>query len=184
MNSPLTPSIASHLDLEQTASDSAPNSDRPHDTTPDISFPESDWIIHHSQCLLNSFQHWVGRSLWTVSGSPLEQAQQLFEAPFPVVSHNTADDPIFNYGNRKALMQFNYPWEAFIEIPSRCVAPPVEQAERSQFLARSRAQGWSQNYCGTRFDRLGNSFVFHNCILWNVLDESGQYRGQAALLEL
>jgi hypothetical protein len=72
--------------------------------TSDRLFPwQQQAIINHSQRLLHSFQHWTGRSLLDVNGSPVEIAQALFEAPFVLVSHGTEPDPIFNYGNRRAL---------------------------------------------------------------------------------
>lgn len=67
-------------------------------------FPwQQEIIIRHSQRILKSFQHWTGRCLLDVSGSPQEVAQALFAASFVLASHGTEADPIFNYGNRQAL---------------------------------------------------------------------------------
>ena len=60
-------------------------------------------IIHHTQRLIYSFQLWIGKPLIEAGGTPPEQARRLFEAPIVIMSHGTQDDPIFNYGNRKAL---------------------------------------------------------------------------------
>jgi hypothetical protein len=81
-----------------------------------FSEPESPWknpqVIQHSQRLLRSFHHWTGRSLLNraslnfsaLSVKKLKRmAQDLFEAPFVVVSHGTEADPVFNYGNQQAL---------------------------------------------------------------------------------
>ena len=64
---------------------------------------QQESIILHSLRLIKSFHYWTGYSLLEVEGSPLQLAQVLFEAPFPVFSHGTEADPIYNYGNRKAL---------------------------------------------------------------------------------
>jgi hypothetical protein len=67
-------------------------------------FPwQEEVIIRHSQLLLHSYQHWTGRFLIDAIASPEEISQALFEAPFALVSHGTELDPIFNYGNRRAL---------------------------------------------------------------------------------
>jgi hypothetical protein len=47
-----------------------------------IAFPwQEEVIIRHSQRILKSFQHWTERCLLEVTGSPIEIAQALFEAP-------------------------------------------------------------------------------------------------------
>ena len=153
--------------------------DRFGETTP-IIFPESDWILQHSQHILDSFYDWTGRSLLVVSGDALERAQQLFEAPFALLSHGTEADPIFNYGNRQALLQFGYSWAEFTQLPSRCSAEPILQEERSALLAASRSQGIITNFQAIRIDRWGNPFSIQNGILWNLRDQQGQYIGQAA----
>lgn len=50
-------------------------------------------IIQHSQRILHSFKHRTGHSLLDVSGSQIEIAQALFEAPLVLVSHGTEPDP-------------------------------------------------------------------------------------------
>lgn len=66
-----------------------------------LQFPwQQEAVIRQSQRLLHSFQHWTGGSLLDVSGSLVEIAQQLFEAPFVLVSHGTEPDPVFNYMNQ------------------------------------------------------------------------------------
>lgn len=72
---------------------------------------QQEAMIRHSQRLVNSFHHWTGNSLLDVNGLPQEIAQVLFEAPFVLVSHGTESDPIFNYGNRKALELCEFSWE-------------------------------------------------------------------------
>lgn len=146
-----------------------------------MTLPESDWILQHTQHLLDSFHYWTGRSLLEVSGNEYDRAQQLFEAPFALMSHNTEADPIFNYGNRRALLQFGYTWAEFTQLPSRYSAEPIAQEERSALLAASRSQGIIENFNAVRIDRWGKRFTIRNGILWNLLDEDGIYRGQAAV---
>lgn len=150
--------------------------------TSDRLFPwQQQAIISHSQRLLHSFQHWTGRSLFEVNGSPVEIAQALFEAPFVLVSHGTEPDPIFNYGNRKALELWEFSWEDFTQMPSRKCVEPVTQEERDRLLAAAASKGYIDNYTGIRISSTGKRFQIEDVILWNVLDEQDRYCGQAAV---
>ncbi|HCF25996.1 MAG TPA: MEKHLA domain-containing protein [Cyanobacteria bacterium UBA11049] len=150
--------------------------------TSDRLFPwQQQAIINHSQRLLHSFQHWTGRSLLEVNGSPVEIAQALFEAPFVLVSHGTEADPIFNYGNRRALELWEFSWEDFTQMPSRKCVEPVKQEERDRLLAAAATKGYIDNYSGVRISSTGKRFQIEDVILWNVLDEQNQRCGQAAV---
>lgn len=141
---------------------------------------QQEAIIIHSQRLLKSFQHWLGRSLLDVSGSPEEIAQALFEAPFVLLSHGTEVDPIFNYGNRQALELWELSWAEFTRMPSRKSAEAILQQERDRLLAEAVTQGFSY-FSGIRITSTGKRFEITDGILWNVLDEQHQPCGQAAV---
>ncbi|MBD0389812.1 MAG: MEKHLA domain-containing protein [Nostoc sp. C3-bin3] len=146
-----------------------------------IEFPwQQEAIILHCQYLINSFQHWTGNSLLDVNGSPLETAQALFEAPFALVSHGTESDPIFNYGNRKALELWELSWEEFTKMPSRKSVRNVEMEDRETLLAEAATKGFVNNYSGIRTSSSGQRFLIENVLLWNILDEQNQHYGQAA----
>jgi len=138
-------------------------------------------VIHHSQRLLHSFQYWIGRSLVYASGSPAEIAQQMFEAPFVLVSHGTESDPIFNYGNRRALELWELDWEQFTRMPSRKTAEQVEQEERHRLLVETATKGFVSNFSGVRISSTGQRFAIADGIIWNVLNEQNQRCGQAAV---
>ncbi|MHC5726821.1 MAG: MEKHLA domain-containing protein [Nostoc sp.] len=145
-----------------------------------IEFPwQQEAIIHHSQRLVDSFQHWTGDYLLDVNGSPLERAKALFEAPFVLASHGTESDPIFNYGNRKALELWELSWEEFTRIPSRRSAEELVQEERDRLLAEAATKGFSY-FSVVRITRTGKRFKIPDGILWNLLDEQNQHYGQAA----
>jgi hypothetical protein len=148
----------------------------------DLQFPwQQEAVIRQSQRLLHSFQHWTERSLLDVSGSPEEIAQQLFEAPFVLVSHGTEPDPIFNYGNRKALELWELSWDEFTQMPSRKTAEPMVQEERDRLLAETAVKGFVSNFSGVRISSTGQRFKIEDGIIWNVLDEQNQQCGQAAV---
>ena len=123
----------------------------------------------------------MGRSLLDVSGSPEEIAKQLFDASFVLVSHGTEPDPIFNYGNRRALELWELSWEEFTRMPFRKTVAAVEQEERDRLLAEAATKGFVTNYVGVRTSSSGKRFYIEDTILWNVLDEQNQRSGQAAV---
>lgn len=146
-----------------------------------MTFPwQQPAIILHSQRLLQSFHHWLGRSLLDVTGSPKEVAQALFAAPFVLVSHGTEEDPIFNYGNRQALELWELSWKEFTRMPSRKTAEAILQQERDRLLSEAANQGFSY-FSGVRITSTGKRFEITDGILWNVVDEQHQYCGQAAV---
>ena len=147
-------------------------------------YPATTEIIQHSELLCRSFQHWLGKPLLpSVVGqqlSPEAQAQALFEAPFVVVSHGTQADPIFNYGNAKALELWELDWEALTTMPSRETAEGEEQPDREKMLEQAKAQGYFDGYVGDRTTGSGKRFRMEDGLIWTLLDEAGNYRGQAA----
>ncbi|MBA3920339.1 MAG: MEKHLA domain-containing protein [Nostocaceae cyanobacterium] len=142
---------------------------------------QQDTIIHHSQRLLHSYHHWTGHHLFDRNCERAELAELLFTAPFVLVSHGTEPDPIFNYGNRKALQLWEISWEEFTQMPSRKSAPEIVKQERASLLSEAATEGFSSNYSGIRISSTGKQFYIEDTSLWNVLDEQNQRRGQAAM---
>lgn len=93
---------------------------------------QPEWITQ-TQIILDSFAKLLNRDLIDRSGSEEEQSQRLFEAPFVVVSHNTAEDPILNYGNETALRLWEADLETLTAMPSRKTAELVHRDERASF---------------------------------------------------
>ncbi len=146
-----------------------------------IQFPwQQVAVIRHSQRLLNSFKHWTGHSLLEMSGSPAQIAQALFEVPFPIFSHGVESDPIYNYGNRKALELWEVSWEQLVEMPSRYSAEPVAQEERLRLLNQVTTKGYLTDSQGVRVSRTGKRYMISDFTIWNLLDEENQPCGQAA----
>lgn len=144
--------------------------------------PDSDPLrwIDHTQTLLDSFHHWLGRELISRNGAREEQARLLFEAPFVVVSHGTESDPILNYGNRTALGLWEIDIETFLQTPSRQTAEPVHRDERDRLLERTTRDGFVDDYQGIRISHRGRRFRIDRAIVWNLHDATGQRVGQAA----
>ncbi len=133
----------------------------------------------HTNLLLRSYQALLNKHLLSsCSGQTI--GQQVFEADFALLSHNTDSDPLFNYGNRLALELFELSWNEFIGMPSRFSAEPLLREEREHLLATVAAKGFIDDYSGVRITKSGKRFLIQQAVVWNVYDLSGNYYGQAA----
>ena len=147
----------------------------------DLSLPfrQAAWVERTKQ-MLDSYRHWLGHELIDRGGDALAQSEQLFAAPFVVVSHGQQPDPIFNYANRLALELFEMDLPTFLATPSRLSAEPVHRRERQRLLDRTARQGFVDDYQGIRIAASGRRFRIERAIVWNVLDVTGVKIGQAA----
>ncbi len=141
-------------------------------------FPPMDleWL----RWLLDSYALWLERELIDRSGDMEQQSERLFLAPFVVVSHVDSDDPILNYGNRKALELWEMTWDEFTTTPSRLTAEPMNRDERARMLRLVTTHGFISDYRGVRISRTGRLFLVEHATVWNVVDEDRGRRGQAA----
>ncbi|WP_284312013.1 MEKHLA domain-containing protein [Labrys miyagiensis] len=130
----------------------------------------------------SSFTRLVGRPLIPTHGTEAEPAHWLYErAPFCVLAHNTADDPIFIYGNKAVQRCFEYDWEELTRLPSRLSAELPNREERQRLLDIVRRQGFIGDYTGIRIAKSGRRFVIENAIVWELFDDAGTRHGQAAM---
>lgn len=151
----------------------------------DSALPDSEiWLdsrwISHTQILLNSFRKWVGRELIVRGESPEVDSERLFHAPFVVVAHGTQPDPILNYGNLTALRLWETNLSDLLQMPSRLTAEPMHRDERARLLERTTRDGFVDDYRGIRISRLGKRFLIEQAIVWNLVDQNGDFAGQAA----
>lgn len=138
--------------------------------------------IRHSRMLCDSFKRLMGKSL--IDGdfaSDEELARALYRAPFALLSHDTQEDPVFNYANETAQILWEMTWEEFVGLPSRFSVEPVKTEERKAMLEEARKKGCISNYQGVRISRSGRRFMIKDATLWNVEDPFGLYHGQAAV---
>jgi len=145
---------------------------------------QNNFLSEHAGFLGNSYQHLLGKSLFSNDIDPNQFAKLLFHAPFAVVSHDTSADPIFNYANLTALKLFAMDWSEFTQLPSRLSAEPVNQEERARLLAQVTSQGFIDNYQGVRIAKTGQRFLIKKAVVWNVVDAQNKPYGQAACFGL
>lgn len=134
----------------------------------------------YARLLLASHRSLTGRDLLPPALSPAAAAQALFDAPFVVLAHDTAADPVFVYANRAAQQRFAMAHDEIVGLPSRYSAEPVARDERRRLLERVSAQGYIDDYRGVRIASNGQRFEVRNATVWNVLDDDGRVVGQAA----
>lgn len=142
---------------------------------------KNGFLREHSELLIYSYRRLTGRDLVQPRRCPEDRCRALYEAPYGVVSHDTGEDPVFNYANRTAQSVFEMDWQAFTRLPSRKSAEPVNRAERARLLARVTQQGFIDDYRGVRISATGRRFRIEEATVWNLVDENGTYRGQAAV---
>ena len=137
----------------------------------------------HVQLLLDSFVRLLGRELIDRAGTVADQSARLFRAPFVVVSHDTATDPILNYGNAAALAVWELDFAALLRTPSRLTAEPLHRVERARLLERTRRDGFVDDYSGVRVSSTGRRFRIERAIVWNLVAAGGGHCGQAATFD-
>lgn len=145
---------------------------------------QSPWsslqTVEWCQQLLNSYVYWTRNELIERIGTPLIQAERLFDSAMVVVSHGMENDPILNYGNQSALALWEMNWEQFTQTPSRLTAEPMNREERSRMLEHAKAQGYISDYQGVRISNSGERFRVSKAIIWTVRATNGATVGQAA----
>lgn len=143
-------------------------------------------VADYNVLMTHSFHHFTGEDI--VPGARLlratDLAQALFNAPVAIVSHGTEPDPIFRYGNARALDLWQMDWETFTRLPSRHSAEPESgiQGDRNRLLKAALENGWVNDYSGIRISSQGRRFEIRNTILWNVIASDGVRHGQAAFI--
>jgi MEKHLA domain len=102
------------------------------------------------------------------------------EAHHPVLAHNTDPDPRFIYANKAAQACFEYGWDEITSLPSRLSAEPVDREERQRLLESVTRHGFATGYSGFRIAKFGRRFFIDDGVVWQLIDDDGVLRGQAA----
>jgi hypothetical protein len=131
--------------------------------------------------LASSFERLLGRPLVT-TGSDVVAG--LWHSSAAIVAHGTEPDPIFFFGNRRALEVFESDIAAFTRMPSRLSAEAPLREERQALLERVAREGFIDDYAGVRITATGRRFRIEAAIVWNIVDDAGERHGQAATFTL
>lgn len=144
--------------------------------------PDQTFLARQTEILCASYHHWTGLRLIEAKPDSARAAKELLNAPFAVVSHDTQQDPAFNYANLQAQQLFGMTWTEITQLPSRYSAEEISRNERARLLERVERNGYVDDYSGIRLAKDGRRFTIHNATVWNLLDGDGDYCGQAALI--
>jgi hypothetical protein len=132
------------------------------------------------ELIASSYQRLTGRQL----APPADHlALALWIAPRVIVAHGTEADPIFFFGNRAALDQFEMSFDQFAAMPSRLSAEPMLREERKAMLERVARDGFIDDIAGIRISATGRRFHIERATVWNLIDEHGSVHGQAATFD-
>ena len=140
----------------------------------------SDSTLRRLPLIAESYQRLFGKPLVSASG---DIALDLWQAPQVIVAHGTEDDPVFFYGNRRALDVFEMAFADFICLPSRFSAEPLLREERARLLERVSRDGYIDDYAGVRVSASGRRFRIERAVVWNLIDAAGVCHGQAATFD-
>lgn len=134
-----------------------------------------------TRLILGNYRRIFGRDLASATGNATG-TEALFEAPFAVLSAlgPFGSDHIFNYANRHALTLFEYSWKEIVGKPSSASAEPVHREERRRLLDEVGQHGFIEDYSGIRISKNGRRFLIKQATVFTLLDECGNYAGQAA----
>jgi len=133
--------------------------------------------------IANSYRRLLGEALVPEGMSDAQGAAWLYEsAPFGLLAHGTQADPVFMYGNCGAQAIFGYTWEELTALPSRLSAQAPERSERQAFLDAVTREGFVKDYRGIRITKTGQRFWIERATVWQLIDDAGVLRGQAAMI--
>lgn len=105
---------------------------------------------------------------------------------YAVLSHGNQTDPIYNYFNKGALLQFQYPQEKVYSLPSRCSAPGgAHQIDRAKIMTQMTKESNDVRTIPSaiRQTKDKRQFQLTNVTLWNVHDDDGVRVGQTAIFD-
>jgi hypothetical protein len=131
--------------------------------------------------LVSSYRRTVGAESAFFEPGQQPSAAWLYERALQcVLAHNTDPDPRFIYANKAAQACFEYGWDEITSLPSRLSAERVDREERQKLLDEVARQGFAAGYSGLRIAKSGRRFWIEDGVAWQLIDENGAVRGQAA----
>jgi MEKHLA domain len=131
--------------------------------------------------LTGSYVRVVGAEPPFLPADAPRSAKWLYEdAKHCMLAHNTDPDPLFIYANKAAQACFEYTWAEIVGLPSRLSAEAPDRAERQRLLEAVTRDGYAANYRGWRIAKSGRRFFIEDGVVWQLIDEDGTMRGQAA----
>lgn len=148
-----------------------------------LSIPDfsNDYHQAHVLIVLENLKRWTGYDLIQEYEFSLEKlGEQVFNADFYLLSHNTAADPVLTYGNQRVLDRWEVSWSELTSMRSSDTAKPIDRADRSKLMDQVKAHNYISGYTGARISKTGTEFQILDGTIWNLFLSNGSYYGQAA----
>lgn len=148
-----------------------------------LSNPDASNNYHqeHVLIMLKNLKKWTNYDLIQEYSLSLETVgEQVFNADFYLLSHNTATDPVLTYGNQRVLDRWEVTWTELTAMCSKETAKPIDRANRSQLMAQVKSHNYISGYSGVRISKTGREFKILDGIVWNLFLDDGSFYGQAA----
>ena len=139
-----------------------------------------DCRSQHVHNVLRSYYNLLGHKFENLNLEEPTLGEVILHSEWVVISHGNGPDPLFNYGNKKALSLFEVTLNELKKIRSRNSAEITFQSDREVFMQQVRDKGFATGYSGVRISATGKRFEIKNVTVWNVTDEKGDPAGQAA----
>jgi len=136
--------------------------------------------VANAQLIVASHLRLLRRPLLPDGEDGGDTARRLYHAPFVVLAHDAAPDPVFFYANLAAQKLFELSWREMVGLPSRHSAEPLAREERQRLLERVARQGYIDDYAGVRIASSGRRFRIDGATVWNLIDAKDRTVGQAA----
>lgn len=143
----------------------------------------NSYLADYVGLLTNSLRKLKGIVLTDLSLSKKEQAKQIFEAPYVLLTHNATVDPVFQYANQMGLVLFELSWCELTVLHSKYSAEPENRYERERLLQEVSLKGYADNYSGVRISKTGKRFEIKAATVWNIMDNNNIKIGQAAMFK-
>ncbi len=152
-------------------------------TEPILSIPDrsNDYHREHILIIIENLKRWTNYDLVQEYGFSLETlGEQVFNADFYLLSHNTAMDPVLTYGNQQVLDRWEVSWQELTAMHSRDTAKPIDRSQRAVLMAQVKLHNYISGYSGVRVSKTGKEFQILDGIVWNLFLNDGSFYGQAA----
>lgn len=143
--------------------------------------PNNNYHKEHVLIMIRNLKRWTSYDLIEANGFSEENlGEEIFNTDFYLLSHNGAQDPILNYGNRKVLELWEITWDQLTSMYARNTAKQDDQSAREEMMRKVKGQNYVSGYDGVRVSRTGKEFKILNVTIWNLFTEGDKPYGQAA----
>jgi MEKHLA domain len=141
----------------------------------------NDYHREHVLIMLENLKKWTNYDLIKAYGFSVETlGEQVFNADFYLLSHNTAVNPVLTYGNQQVLDRWEVSWQELTAMHSSQTAKPIDRMDRSKLMEQVKVNNYVSGYSGVRISKTGQEFQILDGIVWNLFLNDGSFYGQAA----